>query len=82
MRGVSVTKQHYFIIFGQRNNEGVIEWSADTEMSLDNGHEDRPIYNTETSEWESLQGNEEEDGRMFTELAVNILPKNYLMVQD
>jgi hypothetical protein len=61
-----MTKQHYFAIFAEQNNAGVIEWRIDTEMPLASG--DNPIYNTDTNEWESIKDNHHEDARIAADL--------------
>jgi hypothetical protein len=65
---MKMSKQHYFVIFGERNKDGNIEWHLDTEIPVNSEEGDKPIYNTETSEWESIEKNHHEDAAMMSVL--------------
>lgn len=62
--------QHYFVIFAERNNAGVIEWHVDTEMPLASG--DDPVYNSEKNEWESIENNYDEDLNITNDLIIRL----------
>lgn len=61
-----MTKQHYFLIVGERDDAGFIQWTMDAETQININ--DAPIYNTETGEWESIGDNQEEDRAMVNDL--------------
>ena len=69
-----MSNQHYFVIFGQRNNAGVIEWNVDTEMPLASG--DDPVYNSEKNEWESIEHNHHEDAHITADLISRLTQRN------
>ena len=69
-----MSNQHYFVIFGQRNNAGVIEWNVDTEMPLASG--DNPVYNPEKNEWESIEDNHHEDVHITDDLISRLTQRN------
>jgi hypothetical protein len=74
-----VSKQHYFVIYGERADDGVIEWRIDADMPVN--MDDLHIYNTEAGEWEDIIDNQEED-LSFTNELLKILAKDYDMLEN
>lgn len=61
-----MSKQHYFLIFGERDETGFITWHLDAETQININ--DAPIYNTQTGDWETIEENQEEDRNMVNDL--------------
>lgn len=60
-----MSKQHYFVIFAERNGMGKVKWKIDN-AAFSATH--KPVYNTKTGEWESIYENEKEDDLISEEL--------------
>ena len=61
-----MSKQHYFVIYGERDSDGFIHWSIDADMLLESGP--NPVWNADTDQWESIDENKEEDRNMLNDL--------------
>jgi hypothetical protein len=66
-----MSKQHYFAVFANLDDDGVFTWHVDTETSF--AHGDDPVFNTETGEWESVLENHDEDMMLLYDLIDRIL---------
>jgi len=65
-----MTKQHYFAIFGEldENDLGHIVWSIDTEIAIGNEDINNAVFNTQTAEWETVAANLEMDEVFYHDL--------------
>lgn len=61
-----MSKQHYFLVVGERDKTGFITWHVDAETQININ--DAPVYNTKTRDWETIEENIEEDRNMLNDL--------------
>lgn len=71
-----MSKEHYFVVVGELNLDGIIDWSIATEYSVSPEGPEYSIWNNDDQEWERVIDNAPEDNVMFNELK-NILSKDY-----